>query len=76
MNCPSCIRALQVAAHRDYREGCIGCGVRELAHMPQEKREQALDVLANVCGPDARARVVQELRVEMARIKKLRGERA
>lgn len=76
MTCPACIRAQQIATHRDYRDGCVGCGIRELAHMPQEKREQALDTLAHVCGPDARARVTKELRYEMARIKKLRGERA
>jgi len=75
VSCPSCLRAQQIAAHRDYREGCTGCGIRELAHMPADKREQALDVLEHHCGTAARARVVQELRVEVARIKKLRGER-
>ena len=71
--CPSCLRAQQVAAHRDYDKDCPGCGIRQLAHMGAEDREKQLDLLVHLCGPGARARVLQELRVEMARIKKLRG---
>ena len=62
---------MQVAAHRDYLERCPGCQIRKLAHMAPEKRERQLDLLCHLCGPAARARVRQELRVEMARIKKL-----
>lgn len=73
MTCPSCIRALQVAAHRDYQEKCPGCQIRKLAHMAPAQRERQLDLLVHLCGPQARARVQQELRVEQARIRKLRG---
>jgi hypothetical protein len=72
-SCPSCTRALQVALHKDYRDACPACQIRKLAHMPQEKRERQLDLLTHLCGPGARARVQQELRVELARIRKLRG---
>lgn len=74
--CPSCLRAQQIPAHRDYRKDCAGCGIRQLAHMPQEQRERQLDLLCHLCGPQARARVRQELRVEMARIRKLQKDRA
>lgn len=73
MTCPSCTRALQVATHRAYLEKCPGCQIRKLAHMPADQRERQLDLLCHLCGPDARARVRQELRVELARIRKLRG---
>lgn len=72
MNCQSCTRALQIANHRDYQRDCPGCGIRQLAHMGAEDRERMLDKLCHLCGPAARARVRQELRVEMARIKKLK----
>lgn len=73
MSCTACLRALQVAAHRDYQDKCPGCQIRKLAHMAPEARERQLDLLVHLCGPGARARVRQELRVELARIKKLRG---
>lgn len=76
MTCPSCTRAQQIAAHRDYRKDCPGCGVRQLAHMGADERERMLDKLCHLCGPGARARVRQEVRVEMARIKKLKSGRA
>lgn len=76
MACTSCIHAMQVAAHRDYQEKCPTCQIRKLAHMAPEQRERQLDLLCHLCGPGARARVRQELRVELARIKKLRGHRA
>lgn len=75
-NCPSCVRALQVPLHREYVKTCPGCGIRELAHMAAEERERMLDRLVHLCGPKARERVREELRVEMARIKKVRGARA
>jgi hypothetical protein len=73
MSCSSCTRALQVATHRGYVEKCPACQIRKLAHMPVEQRERQLDLLCHLCGPDARARVRQELRVELARIRKLRA---
>lgn len=71
--CPSCLRAQQVALHRDYRDGCPQCQIRKLAHMPAEQMERQLDLLTHLCGPGARARVRQELRMELARIRKLRA---
>lgn len=76
MTCPSCLRAQQVPAHRDYREGCPQCQIRKLAHMPAQERERQLDLLCHLCGPAARARVRQELRVELARIRQLRERHA
>ena len=75
MTCVECLRARQVAAHAHYVDGCIGCGIRELTHMPQEKRDHALDVLLKECGRKAYDRVREDLRMEMARIKALRGAR-
>lgn len=71
-SCPSCIAAQQRANYRDFREGCPGCGIRQLAHMGAEERERQLDLLCHLCGPGARERVRQELRVEMARIRALK----
>lgn len=44
--------------------------------MPQDKREQAFDVLLKECGRDAHDRVREDVRMEMARIEKLRGQPA
>lgn len=76
MTCPSCTRALQVAAHRDYRNGCMGCGARKLAHMPQEERERMFDRIQFESGWDMRCEVVQMVRDELVRMRKLRGESA
>lgn len=76
MTCPACTRALQVALHQDYRLACPGCQIRKLAHMPSEDRERQLDLLTHLCGPGARKRVRQELRVEQARIRALRKAEA
>lgn len=76
MTCPSCLRALQIPLHKEFRKDCPGCGIRQLALMGAEERERMLDKLVHLCGPGARDRVRQELRVEMARIKRLRGRRA
>lgn len=74
--CPACLRAQQVADHTDYQEGCIGCGARKLAHMPQEERERMFDRIQHVSGWDMRAEAVRLVRAEIARIRKLRGHRA
>lgn len=74
--CPSCTRALQVPLHRDYREGCITCGARKLAHMPQEERERMFDRIQFESGWDMRCEAIRLVREELARMKKLRGERA
>lgn len=76
MDCPSCLRALQVADHRDFQPRCVGCGIRKLALMSPLDRERQMDLITHLCGPDARKRVREDLRVEVARIKKLRGARA
>ena len=75
-SCAQCTRAQQIAAHAHYVDSCIGCGIRQLAHMPQEKREQALDVLLKVCGRAAYERVREDVCIEMARIKALTGAAA
>lgn len=71
--CPSCLRAQQVALHRDFRDGCPGCGIRELALMGAEERERQMDLLCHLRGPNARDRVRRDLRMEIARINRLRG---
>lgn len=78
MTCTSCTRALQVAAHRAYVDGCLGCAVRRLAHMGAEDRDRQLDRIQFACGWAARVEVVKLLEIEAARIKslRLRGERA
>lgn len=75
-SCPSCLRAQQVATHADYLPGCIGCGARRLAHMPQQEREKALDAIQHVSGWEMRCEATQLMRAEMARIKRLRDARA
>lgn len=72
MTCTSCQRALQVAAHAAYREGCLGCSVRRLAHMGSEDRARQLDRIQFACGWAARVEVVKLLEIEAARIKSLR----
>lgn len=73
MQCSACLAAMQVADYRHYVKACVGCQIRKLAHMPAEKRERQLDLLCHLCGPGARERVRQEMRVELARIRKLRA---
>lgn len=74
--CPACLRAQQVVAHVEYRRECPGCSIRQLAHMNHVEREKRLDLLTHLCGPEARRRVREEIRLELARIRKLRGERS
>lgn len=71
-SCPSCLRAQQVPDHRDYRAGCIGCEVRELAQMEPGKRRNALQVLLVKCGRDAYERVRLDTLREVARMERLR----
>lgn len=76
MTCSSCLRAMQIANHGAYVDGCIGCGVRRLAHMTPEERERTLDRIQAVHGWTARVEAIKLLRVERARLKKLRGHRS
>ena len=71
--CPSCLKAIQHADHAAYREGCIGCAVRELVHMTPAKRERQLDRVEREIGRGMRAEVVRMVRIEAARIQKLRA---
>jgi hypothetical protein len=74
--CRSCARSVHDPLTRDYRGDCPGCTVRQLAHMPADEREKQLLKLQHLCGPGAVKRVREDVRIEMARIKQLRGERA
>lgn len=71
-DCPSCLAALQRADHRDYRAGCIGCEVRELAQMEPGKRRNALQLLLKEFGREAYERVRLDALRETARIERLR----
>jgi hypothetical protein len=73
MSCPSCLKALQHADHTAYREGCIGCAVRELVHMTPDRRAKELDQVEREIGPGMRAEVGRMVRIEAARIQKLRA---
>lgn len=72
MKCPSCLRALQLASHREYREGCLGCDVRQLVHMQADDRELALDRIERLHGRAARIETVRLVELEAARIRVLR----
>lgn len=72
MTCTSCLHALQLAAHGEYQDGCLGCGIRKLAHMPGEQRGPMLDRIQFAHGWGARVEAVRLLEIEAARIKRLR----
>jgi len=73
MMCQSCLTAMQRADHADYRDGCLGCTVRKLAHMEHDDRQRYLDRVQHLCGFEQRRELVQMVREEHARIKKLRA---
>lgn len=73
MSCPSCTKALQIAAHAEYVNGCLGCGVRKLVHMPSEQRGAMLDRIQFTGGWGARAEAAKLIEIEAARIKQLRA---
>jgi hypothetical protein len=75
VNCPQCLKSQQIADHRCYVEGCMGCVVRKIAHMEPMERQRYLDRLQHLCGFDQRREVVKMVREEHARMAKLR-ERA
>lgn len=72
MTCTSCLTALQRPGHTAYQEGCIGCGIRKLAHMPSEQRGPMLDRIQFAHGWGARVEAVRLLEIEVARIRRLR----
>lgn len=72
MSCPSCLRALQLASHADYRDGCLGCQIRKLVHMQQPEREAMLDRIQFANGWGARVEAVRLIELERARIRNLR----
>lgn len=73
MSCPSCTLSMQKPAHADYREGCLGCQIRKLVHMPGEQRAAMLDRIQHVHGYGARAEAARLIELEAARIKQLRA---
>lgn len=75
MTCHACLRALQVATHAAYVEGCLGCQIRKLVHMPSEQREAMLDRIQFAHGYGARSEAISLIELERARIKALRGAR-
>lgn len=73
-SCPSCARAVHDPLHRDYRSAqCPGCAVRKLAHMPAAERERMYLRLQHLMDGDAVKRIQQDVRLELAKIKKLCG---
>ncbi|MES2634040.1 MAG: hypothetical protein V4669_13785 [Pseudomonadota bacterium] len=72
MTCTSCLAALQLANHADYRDGCVGCGIRKLFHMEAPARAAMLDRIQFAHGWGARVEAVKLLEIEAARIKALR----
>ncbi len=73
MTCVSCTTALQQHNHGDYREGCLGCGIRKLVHMEGQERAAMLDRIQFACGFGARVEAVKLLELEVARIRRLRS---
>jgi hypothetical protein len=71
--CNECLHALQSAGHRDYQDGCLGCGIRRLAHMGGMERAVQLDRIQHVHGWGARSEAVRLLEIEVSRIRKLRA---
>lgn len=71
--CPSCLRAQQIAMHRAYVRDCIGCSIRALAHMTKDEQEWHYDLWLRTEGKEAERRVRWDVRVEVARIRALRG---
>lgn len=75
--CLPCTRAVHDPLHSEYRsKDCPGCAIRKLAHMPAAQRERELLKLQHLLDGEAVRRVREDIRIEMARIKQLRGERA
>lgn len=75
MTCPSCLTARQVVTHANYVEGCLGCQIRKLVHLPSEQREAMLDRIQFAHGHGARSEAISLIELERARIKALRGAR-
>lgn len=73
MSCTQCLKALQVAQHRAYVDGCVGCQTRSLVHMDQPAREAMLDRIQFACGQGARVEAVRLIEIERARIARLRN---
>ena len=72
--CLPCARAVHDPLHSEYRSReCPGCAIRKLAHMPAAKRERELLKLQHLLDGDAVKRIQEDVRVEQARIKALRG---
>ena len=73
MTCHQCLKAMQVAQHGSYVDGCLGCQIRKLVHAEQSKREAMLDRIQFAHGHGARVEAVRLIEIERARIKRLRG---
>lgn len=74
MTCLPCARAIHDPLHAEYRsKECPGCAVRALAHMPAAERERMYLRLQHLLDGDAVKRIQEDVRVEMARIKAMRG---
>ena len=73
MTCPACIRAKTDPHCADVRRGCEGCGIREIARMPKEKRQAFFDAYEKKEGEKARRELSQTVREEFARIQALKG---
>lgn len=77
MTCRPCAAALHDPLHAEYRsQECPGCAVRRLAHMPAAQRQAMYLRLQHLLDGDAVKRILEDVKLEQARIRQLRDRHA